>query len=68
MQAFVNHCPKCGSRDAYCDDSRSKGDMSCMVCRACGHTDTVDSYRRDAEWLVEEKASETQRSTVKKRS
>ena len=66
MQAFVNQCPKCKSRNVTIDESKSKGDMSCMVCKACGFTDTVDSYRRDAEWLVEEKASETHHSSRKR--
>lgn len=53
MMVVVCRCPECGSLDAFCDESRSIVDISCMQCRACGHYDYCDSWQRDFDWFTE---------------
>lgn len=52
-KVFVYRCPKCGSTDAFCDESRSVVDISCMSCRECGNENFCDSWQRDREWVAE---------------
>lgn len=49
----VCRCPACGSTEAYCDESRSIVDISCMTCPTCNNGGWCDSWEVAEDWLVE---------------
>lgn len=53
MKRTVCRCPECGSTEAYCDESRSYVDISCMTCPTCKNVDWCDSWQVSEDWLVD---------------
>ena len=53
MKRTVCRCPECGSTEAYCDESRSIVDISCMHCPTCNNRDWCDSWQVSEDWLVD---------------
>ena len=49
----VCRCPTCGSTEAYCDEKRSRYDLSFMTCPKCGYDGYADSWEVADDWLVD---------------
>lgn len=53
MKRRVVRCPKCGSTDAGCDESRSAYEISYMRCLTCDFGEHCDTWQISFDWNLD---------------